>query len=161
MNSVLEKSDFEEFWIRLYFNTKVDFIDAGINRAYRDFSRTQTGLSKVKQIDSYLKFNNQIRSIVEEVLQQEFLTQDDFDNWHKIQCVIIVNLYDEVYNNQFGLTFGQAQKWINMSLKYLFAFGENRVPGISRNYKIFHIPIDNIIQDKLQENYKIKKLDIA
>ncbi|WP_378018329.1 hypothetical protein [Adhaeribacter terreus] len=48
-----------------------------------------------------------------------------------------------------------------MSLKYLFAFGENRVPNISRNYRFFHIPIDNIIQDKLQKDKKIEKLTQA
>ena len=36
-----------------------------------------------------------------------------------------------------------------MTLKYLFAIGPNVIDGIDRNYEFFHIPIDNIIQDKL------------
>ena len=44
----------------------------------------------------------------------------------------------------------QAQKWINMSMKYLYALGDERVPGISKNYEYFHIPIDNIILNELK-----------
>jgi hypothetical protein len=48
-----------------------------------------------------------------------------------------------------------------MTLKYLFAFGDNRVLGISRNYRFFHIPIDNIIQNKLEKKFGIKRLNGA
>ncbi|WP_378018330.1 hypothetical protein [Adhaeribacter terreus] len=63
----------------MYFITKVDFIDAAINRAYRDFNRTQTGLAEKKKADSYSKFKNLIRTIIEELLNTEFSTQADFD----------------------------------------------------------------------------------
>jgi hypothetical protein len=55
--------------------------------------------------------------------------------------------YRDISNHK--LFIGQAQKWINMTLKYLFALGENRIKGISKNYIYFHFPLDNIIQDKL------------
>lgn len=51
----------------------------------------------------------------------------------------------------YELSIGQAQKWINMTHKYLFALGESRVNGISKNYEFFHIPINNIIQEKLEK----------
>lgn len=44
-----------------------------------------------------------------------------------------------------------------MTLKYLFALGDNIVDGISTNYIYYHIPIDNIIQDKLLKKYDIPK----
>jgi hypothetical protein len=39
---------------------------------------------------------------------------------------------------------GQAQKWLNMSMKYLFTLGERRVPGFAHLYQFAHIPIDNV-----------------
>jgi hypothetical protein len=48
-----------------------------------------------------------------------------------------------------------------MSLKYLFALGENRINGITNNYNYFHFPVDKIIQDKLKERYNIGKLKTA
>ena len=45
-----------------------------------------------------------------------------------------------------------------MTLKYLFVLGDNIVNGISTNYTYYHIPIDNIIQNKFLEKYDIPKL---
>ena len=44
-----------------------------------------------------------------------------------------------------------------MTLKYMFAIGNEIINGIERNYKFFHIPIDNIIQEKL-EFYNVNKI---
>ena len=43
--------------------------------------------------------------------------QEDFDDWHFNICCAIRKLYRE---NGVALTFGQAQKWANMTLKYLY-----------------------------------------
>jgi hypothetical protein len=50
---------------------------------------------------------------------------------------------------------GQAQKWINMAIKYGFAFGEGAVPGLSTCWHYAHIPIDNYIKAA------VKKYDLA
>ncbi len=42
-------------------------------------------------------------------------------------------------------TIGQAQKWLNMAVKYVFVFGEGRLPGYERFFRLAHVPIDNII----------------
>lgn len=34
-----------------------------------------------------------------------------------------------------------------MALKYVFVFGEARLPGYARFYRFAHVPIDNIILD--------------
>lgn len=56
-------------------------------------------------------------------------------------------------------TYGHAQKWINMTLKYMLALGESRIKGIYMNCHFFHIPIDNLIQDELLD--KIEKINCA
>ncbi len=47
-----------------------------------------------------------------------------------------------------------------MTLKYLFTFGEERIKGITTNYQYFHIPIDSIIQEKLNSKYSIPILEM-
>jgi len=97
-----------------------------------------------------------MKKIVLELLTMTFKNQDDFDRWHETKCAELVKAFRDILNHQ--LHIGQAQKWINMTLKYLFALGENRIKGISRNYEYFHFPIDNIIQEKLVKR-GIPKID--
>jgi hypothetical protein len=43
----------------------------------------------------------------------------------------------------------KGQKWINMALKYVYVFGEERIPGFRHLYRFCHIPIDNVMLEKL------------
>jgi hypothetical protein len=146
MTSLTDK-DINDFWIKLYLNPKTDFVDACIDRAYRDFNRTMRGIGKTQSKEKYTLLKGRLKSFIHEILTNTFYIQADFDNWHWRKCDVLKS----EFRNQlaFPLSYGQAQKWINMSLKYCFALGEDKVPGISKNYQFFHIPIDNIIQNKL------------
>ncbi len=75
--------------------------------------------------------------------------QSDFDNWHRETCQTLTTLYEHYSYNQ--LFVGQAQKWINMTFKYIFTIGESRLPGFESFYQHCHIPIDNIIVARLKE----------
>jgi len=50
-----------------------------------------------------------------------------------------------------SLSVGQAQKWINMSIKYAIALGERRLPGFHRVYDVAHVALDNIVLKRLTE----------
>jgi hypothetical protein len=52
-----------------------------------------------------------------------------------------------------GLTLGQAQKWINMSVKY--AIG-GRLPGFERFERYAHMPIDRILLKELTAQPKFR-----
>lgn len=49
----------------------------------------------------------------------------DFDEWHKNLCEDLVDDYENAFKNAFSekctniFTYGNAQKWVNMTLKYL------------------------------------------
>jgi hypothetical protein len=66
-----------------------------------------------------------------------------FDRSHEEACVQLCKTFSEAGFPQFRV--GQAQKWLNMSLKYVFVFGEGHLPGYARIYRFAHIPLDNII----------------
>jgi len=152
----LTKEDFSKFWLRVYFGSEIekDFILSCIDRAYRDFNRTMHGIADKKKEDKYDYgyFRSLMNEIINDTLTNDF-NQNSFDMWHKQSCDKLINEFEKIVNYQ--LHYGQAQKWINMTLKYLFAIGNEKINGIDRNYKYFHIPIDNIIQKKLNIEYNI------
>lgn len=147
----LTKEDIEDFWIRVCLGTK-DYVGASVDRAYRDFSRTLHGISKTQPYDSYWELREVMIEMAKDLMTTEFYSQNEFDNWHRDMCDRLKVEFKSKRNHDIYV--GQAQKWINMTLKYLFALGD-RVNGAKRNYKYFHIPVDNIILNKL--NFKFKK----
>ncbi|WP_276975854.1 hypothetical protein [Flavobacterium filum] len=138
MNSILTDNLREDFFIRLYFDDREGFHKAGIKRAFLDFSRT---LKIQDDNRATLKANaeNFILTQLNKATQTDFNSQEEFDNFHKLSCVKLIETWTE-------LKFGQAQKWINMTLKYWLLLGENRIARIERNAKYFHIPIDSYVQ---------------
>ncbi len=144
MNSILPFELKEDFYIRLYFNIAEGYEIAGIKRAYLDFNRTLPIKDKNQE-----KRKN-IRSETELFLKTELLklisadieNQELFDLSHEKLCLNLIKNWTE-------LTIGQAQKWINMTLKYWLLFGENRIKGIEKSARFFHIPIDNLIQKNM------------
>jgi len=154
MASTLTSKDIEDFYIRLYFDTSNGYLPASINRAYRDFNRTIENIPKTDEEKNKWRSNLQeiLASRINALLTVTFSDQAEFTMWHKKTCIALRIASNEI------LTIGQAQKWVNMSLKYAFTLGDNRINGINRNYHFFHIPIDNIIQDLLKEKYGIEKI---
>ena len=156
--STLTKTDKENFWIRCYLSPTTDLTEAAIDRAYRDFNRTLHGISKTQTLDNHNELKMLIRNFVTEAIKETFLSQEIFDKWHERKCNELITSFKNISGHK--LFVGQAQKWINMTLKYLFALGDERINGISRNYQFFHIPIDNIIQDKLSKS-EIPKFKVS
>jgi hypothetical protein len=159
--TTLSIEDKTKFWLRVYFGSQIEsnIILSCIDRAYRDFSRTMHGVDykdKKTRLYSYGKLRMHMHEIICQILTQDF-NQDSFDIWHKESCDKLTTEFNKIIN--YELFYGQAQKWINMTLKYAFAIGNEEINGIERNYKYFHIPIDNIIQDKLF-SYKIVRIPI-
>jgi hypothetical protein len=158
MKSKLSKSNIEDFWIRVYLGNTGDLINLSIDRAYRDFNRTMHGLQKLQSKTKYSELKSVFLTIIEEVTSKKFGSQLEFDKWHLTNCRNIKSKFKSIYN--YDISFGQSQKWLNMTLKYLFALGEIRIKGISKNYKFFHIPIDNIVLKELNK-LGIKRFKIA
>lgn len=76
---------------------------------------------------------------------------NDFDTWHREVCESLVETYQEIKdeNNKNFFTYGNAQKWLNMTLKYLWLL--NRLPN-DMDEKALHAPIDSYILQKLENS---------
>jgi hypothetical protein len=76
------------------------------------------------------------------------LDQAALDCRHQAACTELSSTYSTAGFVEFRA--GQAQKWLNMALKYVFAFGEDRLPGYSGVFGLAHILLDNIILKQLR-----------
>ncbi len=75
-------------------------------------------------------------------------TQKDFDDWHRAACERLSAIYRECGYESFNV--GHAQKWLNMTFKYIYVMGEQRLPGFGHLYDLCHVPLDNILMDSLR-----------
>ena len=159
-HSTLTRADYENYLISLYFGSDQDLLKACINRAYRDFNRTLRGFGKFENVDEiYSQAISFLKDSLESLksLSTSQVTAEVFDNWHKLTCERIISLFD---SHGYHLFVGQAQKWVNMTLKYIFTVGDRRIPGFEAAYHHCHVPLGNIILRQL-EKYGFPKLNCA
>lgn len=89
-----------------------------------------------------------------------------FGNWHSELCNEIKNKYSDVNSENTLFTYGNAQKWVNMTIKYICILGllndNNDYQDKIKNYMDdFHVPVDSYIIDELWGNPNIKLPSIS
>lgn len=132
-------------------------------RAYLDLSRTveySLSTSKLAEMqkksatdedkDKAKKYNKRKEKLVQSV-STGFCNPitEEFDQWHETKCGEICKTMDDSGLLQEGknFTYGQAQKWVNMTIKYLWLL--DLLPdGIKEGS--LHVPIDSFILQELK-----------
>lgn len=148
----IEEKDILNFLKFSYFGNLNISIKVSSNRAYRDMCRT-IKFNKLKDITDRRKLRDEVNIMFETEIKK--LTSgskknpDDFNNWHGEVCENMKNLYEE---KGIKLTYGQAQKWINMTIKYLYLFGGYAFDCV---FEYLHIPIDNYIFVAVEKELRI------
>ena len=110
--------------------------------------RTIRGFSHNQEHDIIIRNARQtLHTSVTTILSTPINTQSEFDELHKTAC------YDLIASFR-GQTFtvGQAQKWINMTFKYLHLLD---YPEVQKVYEYCHIPIDSYMLNIT--NYSMSK----
>lgn len=115
-----------------------------VDRAYQDFNRTLR--FKSKNEDDRKKFKENTKEKLCEIVK-ELKDAEYFDAKHKDCCEQLLKCANDTQKLAKPFTYGQAQKWINMTFKYLWLMGY-----CEEIEKELHVPIDNIIIDKAKEN---------
>jgi len=159
--STLTRADYENYLVYLYFGSNQDLLKACINRAYRDFNRTMHGFGKFDKAgqlyDEAVILLKESFDSLKSLSSADSMTAEVFDRWHKTTCEKITSLFD---GQGFHLFIGQAQKWINMTLKYIFTVGERRIQGFGPAYPFCHVPLDKVLLEQL-EKYDFPGLECA
>lgn len=141
MESVTVDKDVLDFLKVIYFGVIKDPFESASFRAYRDFNRT------LRFYDKNTETRLSLRQRATDILRQQISlldsgtvgTQCEFDQWHRETCEKIRQIYKE---EELDFFRGQAQKWLNMTIKYLYIVGSNDFAGV---FRFCHVPIDNFI----------------
>lgn len=142
----------------IYFGDFItDPLKAASNKAYLDMNRTIrfNGLPDATRMDLRIAVNSILESNISKLTSGSITNQSEFDFWHCEVCKQIINLYLE---KDIKFTYGQAQKWINMTIKYLYMLEATSFDGI---FEYLHIPIDNYVFDIAKKLLKIEKPKVA
>jgi hypothetical protein len=158
MPSTLQRSDYEDCLIVLYFGRGKDNLSLCRHRAYGDFKRTLRGIASLPRAE-------EAHTRADEALNQNLAaircivapTQEKFDEWHRRACERLAAIYREC---DFSFSVGHAQKWLNMTFKYIYVMGEARVPGFGHLYDLCHVPLDRILMNALLQ-YRFEPLPCA
>lgn len=141
--------------VEKYFGAKSVDVSVCIKRAYRDMCRVLSGISDEENAESYkedvvneiseriddlLKLNNP-NEVCNEKIEDFDLTE--YDKWHYDVCEMIIEKSKEKLLN-VSFNFGHAQKWINMTLKYMYIM---RVKDFKKIENLLHVPVDSYIME--------------
>lgn len=144
--------DVISFLRAVYFGGGNDDFAKAVNRAYLDFNRTLRFENCAKEIRLELK-ELVIKLLKDEIVKmlENVKSQESYDEWHESVCEEM----SEIYLTQ-GVSFcvGQSQKWLNMTLKYLYVLGYNE---FSEVFSYLHVPVDKYIFDIVKKELNIKK----
>lgn len=160
MPSTLQRSDYEDCLIVFYFGRgSNEYLSLCIRRAYGDLKRTLRG---IKNLPCAKEARNRAYDVLggafATIREMKDPTQERFDKWHKNTCQELCETYKRFIYKTFSV--GHGQKWINMTLKYIYVMGDQRVAGFSQLYDLCHAPIDRYFVQAL-EAHKFPRLPNA
>lgn len=142
-----------------YFCGEARTIDVCAHRAYRDFCRRLTGIGKVNAQEKK-KWRDAEESMIageiERLLDHSAVTEKTFDNWHEALCTQIMKNAEPLCL-QGSFTLGLAQKWVNMTFKYMIIMEQwdEKLKGVM---SCLHVPVDRYIMEAAAEDCQVDVL---
>ena len=149
------------FLLRTADSSKSDWIyEWAISNAYLDFCRVLSGYAKsVGEMDDEetpkAKTKGFLRNEFKKFFDAEAKRKEEFNDWHVKTINGVCSIWKEtVYKNNLNhereFTIGCAQKWVNMTFKYLYALLDSaQFLGFKEiensKFKFCHIPLDRYV----------------
>lgn len=162
-NSYLSKGGNKETTNELYNKLlKWYFGEVSINtcakRAYQDFKRLLKGISEMSEKDKNL-YRNEVNELITSCVEKLFKNEMSFDIWHTNTCKQILDI-TEKHNLPIKIefTYGLAQKWLNMTIKYMLIMEkwDNLLEPFKKD---LHVPVDNYIMEGASSDLGIDIID--
>lgn len=164
----------------IYTNFGIDFedgqtdkiLEVAIDKAYNDATMqgAYNALNKSGEFPNLSSIKKEILNRIENLLSKEY--SKDYSDCHKEICSYLTGAYKNVKLDKTddpAFTYGNAQKWINMTMKYLYILAEifheyayecdfdqhfNRIQEL---YKDLHVPVDSYIIEAVWNDLKQKE----
>lgn len=158
MKKLLNERDVTAFLLNAYFGKIDNPAHTAANAAYLDLNRTiefkkSETISEEDKIELRQKVVDTIIAFIKSIKSKDGINQDVFDNWHRDLCRKIIKNYSD---KGIEFHYGQAQKWVNMTFKYLSVI---QIASTSVYFKYLHAPIDSIVIDIASDDFHLKRPD--
>lgn len=134
-----------------FLMAEVKNFEGAAHKAYADMAR------RTLRIKENSKERIALKKSATEILRQavEKLKNDpsDFPKWHEKSCNALIACYGG------QLSYGQAQKWLNMLLKYLYVYdvkGYETLFSSREGIAALDMPVDSKVIDALRRKYAVK-----
>ena len=149
---VIEQNIFETLKF-LYFGSTDNCYKASSKKAYLDLCRTIifNGAASINRKECENAVDLLIEDEISNIVQSGVSSQEKYNEWHSKLCNKIIKIYT-AKNIEFH--FGQAQKWINMTVKYLYVINDI---DFSKIINYAHIPLDNYVFKAAEKELGIKQ----
>lgn len=141
----------------IYFGDFTDPLKAASSRAYRDMNRTIrfNGLPDATRLALREIVNGIFEIEISKLTSGSVTSQEKFDIWHRSVSDTIKALY---LDEGIKFTYGHAQKWINMTIKYLYMLEADSFDDV---FEFLHIPLDNYVFDIARDSLGITRPKVA
>lgn len=149
--------DILDFLKAIYFGDFTDPLKAASSRAYRDMNRTIrfNGLLDATRLALRGKVNAVFYVELPKLNSDSITSQDEFDAWHRRVSDMIKAIY---WDEGVKLTYVHTQKWINMTIKYLYMLEVDTFDAV---FEFLHIPLDNYVFDIARDSLGITRPKVA
>lgn len=177
-----------EFLVFTYFG--IDFNDdfdtllkSAIKVAYNDATMQGAYNALEKEKAEEINYNEVAQELEKAIKKLLNDNSNSYEQWHKDICKELVECYEKVTSNNKNpaFSYGNAQKWVNMTMKYLYILSEifhdfnkdhnfeNYYDIIKKLYKELQVPVDSFIIESVWDEknqiegipYNIDKLNKA
>ena len=151
-----------------------DLLTKCANRAYLDLNRTLKFIKIRKEDkDNYGELQRQksnFRKDISEIIVDRITNLLDekltnYDDWHEETCKKVINKAKEYEQNNWlqksgeeGFYYGQAQKWVNMTIKYMWVT-ERWKDKLDNLMDVLHVPVDSYILQGVWDDKCLKEED--
>lgn len=135
-----------------FLMAEVKNFEGAAHKAYADMAR------RTLRIKENSKERIALKKSATEILRQavEKLKNDpsDFPKWHEKSCNALIACYGG------QISYGQAQKWLNMLLKYLYVYDVNGYETLfssPERITALDMPVDSKVIETLHRKYNVKR----
>ncbi len=134
------------------FSTNKEDILLAVKKAYIDMTpRTIKGLADIHNKTFNEAFDNILSELADRFInyfKSAIKSETEFDNWHKDVCEKFQEDFNnllENYNKETSqISYGKAQKIVNMTFKYIYCFDNNiNSDYFSDYFKYCHMTLDS------------------
>ena len=135
-----------------FLMAEVKNFEGAAHKAYADMARRTLRIKENSKERKVLK--EQATEILQQAVEDLKNDSSDFPKWHEKSCNALIACYGG------QLSYGQAQKWLNMLLKYLYVYDVNGYETLFSSREgiaALDMPVDSKVIEALHRKYNVKR----